>query len=113
MTITSARTASCGPRHSTNTTSGSSCSANFATFRLAYDLYLGSSLATVGSLSEHKARWTVDPALIDAWGRRGLEIAGRNLDEIVALCRQWDWRMTLVVNPRPTMTRRAIATASR
>jgi hypothetical protein len=36
-----------------------------------------------------------------AWGKRGLEIAGNNLDKIVALCRQWECRMTLVVYPWP------------
>jgi hypothetical protein len=36
-----------------------------------------------------------------SWGRRGLETAGKNLDEIVALCREWNCRMTLVVYPWP------------
>lgn len=74
---------------------------NFASFRLAYDLYLHSSLATVGSLGQDKARWTFDPDLMKAWGRHGLEIAGRNLDEIVTMCREWHCRMTLVVYPWP------------
>jgi hypothetical protein len=74
---------------------------NFATLRLGYDLYLSSTLATYGSLGQYRARWTFDPALMQAWGKRGLEIAGRNLDEIVALCRQWNCRMTLIVYPWP------------
>jgi hypothetical protein len=74
---------------------------NFATFRVIYDLYLSSSLATVGSLGQDRARWTFDPALMKEWGRRGLEIAGKNLDRIVAMCREWDCRMTLVVYPWP------------
>jgi hypothetical protein len=74
---------------------------NFATFRVVYDLYLSSSLATVGSLGQDRARWAFDPDLMRKWGRRGLEIAGRNLDEIVAMCRGWNCRMTLVVYPWP------------
>ena len=38
---------------------------------------------------------------MEKWGRRGLEIAGNNLDKIVAICREWDCHMTLVVYPRP------------
>src|SRR5260370_34940438 len=38
---------------------------------------------------------------MDKWGWRGLEIAGKNLDKIVALCREWDCRVTLVVYPWP------------
>ncbi|SJZ90969.1 GDSL-like Lipase/Acylhydrolase family [Enhydrobacter aerosaccus] len=74
---------------------------NFATFRLAYDLYLSSSLATVGSLGKDRARWTVDPTLMKEWGQRGLEIAARNLDQVVAICREWDCSVTLVVYPWP------------
>ncbi|WIM10217.1 SGNH/GDSL hydrolase family protein [Enhydrobacter sp.] len=74
---------------------------NFATFRLTYDLYLHSSLATVGSLGQDRARWTFDPDLMNEWGRRGLEIAGRNLDQIVTMCHDWHCRMTLVVYPWP------------
>ncbi|MBS0519584.1 MAG: SGNH/GDSL hydrolase family protein [Proteobacteria bacterium] len=74
---------------------------NFATLRLAYDIYLSSTLATVGSLGQDRARWTLDPDLMRKWGRRGLEIAGRNLDQVVAICREWDCRMTLVVYPWP------------
>jgi hypothetical protein len=74
---------------------------NFATLRLAYDLYLSSSLATVGALGHDRARWTLDPDLMKRWGGRGLEIAGRNLDQIVAICKEWDCDMTLVVYPWP------------
>jgi hypothetical protein len=38
---------------------------------------------------------------MEKWGRRGLEIAGNNLDQIVAICREWNCRMTLVVYPWP------------
>jgi hypothetical protein len=74
---------------------------NFATFRVIYDLYLDSALATVGSLGMDRARWTLDPALMKKWGRRGLGIAGENLDRIVEICREWNCVMTLVVYPWP------------
>ncbi len=74
---------------------------NFATFRLIYDVYLRSPLARMGSLGRDRARWAFDPDLMKAWGRRGLKLAGRNLDRIVALCRDWNCRMTLVVYPWP------------
>jgi hypothetical protein len=74
---------------------------NFATLRLAYDLYLESSFATVGSLGHDRARWAFDPELLEMWGRRGLQTAGENLDQIVTLCHEWHCRMTLVVYPWP------------
>jgi hypothetical protein len=74
---------------------------NFATFRVIYNIYLSSTLATVGSLGHDRALWTVNPDLMEKWGKRGLELAGKNLDKIVDLCRQWDCRMTLVVYPWP------------
>ncbi len=74
---------------------------NFATFRLTYDLYLSSSLAMIGSLGQDRALWTTDPDLMNKWGRRGLEIAGRNLEQIVAMCRDWHCQMTLVVYSWP------------
>ncbi len=74
---------------------------NFATFRLSYDLYLHSSLATVGAFGQDRARWTLDPRLMKKWGRRGLETAGRNLEQIVGDCEEWHCRMTLVVYPWP------------
>jgi hypothetical protein len=74
---------------------------NFATFRLGYDLYLSSSFSTAIGLGRERARWTLDPVLMEEWGRRGLELAGNNLDQIVAICRKWDCRVTLVVYPWP------------
>ena len=51
---------------------------------------------------EHKrARWSLDRELMQQWGRRGLELAGENMDRIVALCREWQCRITLVVYPWP------------
>jgi len=66
--------------------------------RERYAVYFGSPVAVKGNLL---ARWTIDPALQEAWARRGLEVAGRNLDRLVALCREWGCRLTLVVYPWP------------
>jgi hypothetical protein len=74
---------------------------NFATFRLAYDLYLSSPFTTMAALGRERGRWTFDPVLMEKWGWRGLEIAGNNLDKIVAICREWNCRVTLVVYPWP------------
>jgi len=74
---------------------------NFMTARLFYDLYLTSSFSYAMSLGRSRARWTVDPALLEDWGRRGLGVAGANLDRIVELCREWNCRLTLVVYPWP------------
>jgi hypothetical protein len=74
---------------------------NFATFRVMYDLFLDSPLGTYASLGRERARWTMDPELMEEWGKRGLEIAGRNLEKIVDICREWNCRMTLVVYPWP------------
>ena len=41
---------------------------NFATFRLAYDLWLKSPFATAGSFGRERASWTFDHALMEAWG---------------------------------------------
>jgi hypothetical protein len=74
---------------------------NFTTFRFFYDLYLTSSFSYVNSVGRYRARWTVDPALLESWGRRGLEVAAGNLDKVTAICREWDCRVTLVVYPWP------------
>ena len=74
---------------------------NFTTARLLYDLYVTSSFSYSMSIGRPRARWTVDPALLESWGRRGLDVAGANLDRIVTLCREWQCRLTLVVYPWP------------
>lgn len=74
---------------------------NFTTFRFFYDLYLTSSFSYVNSVGRHRARWTIDPALLESWGRRGLETAAGNLDKVVKICREWDCQLTLVVYPWP------------
>ncbi len=42
---------------------------------------------------------------MDEWGRRGLELAGENLDKIVEICREWKCQLTLVVYPWPDNVR--------
>ena len=74
---------------------------NFMTARLLYDLYLTSSFSYALSVGRPRARWTLDPVLMADWGRRGLEVAGANLDKIVEICREWQCRMTLIVYPWP------------
>lgn len=74
---------------------------NLATFRLFYDLYLTSRLVHEQSLGQQRARWTTDAGLMQKWGQRGLEAASANLDKLVAICREWQCRVTLVVYPWP------------
>jgi GDSL-like Lipase/Acylhydrolase family len=74
---------------------------NFSTARLAYDLWVASSFSYQQSLGRDRARWAFDPVLMEKWGKRGLSIASANLDKVVALCRQWDCRLTLGVYPWP------------
>ncbi len=74
---------------------------HFSIARLVYDLYLTSSFSYEASLGRDRARWTFDKALFEKWGKRGLQIASANLDRVVALCREWDCKLTLVVYPWP------------
>ena len=87
---------------------------NFATFRLGYDLYLSprrSAPWRPWDGSGPNGVWIRN--LMEKWGRRGLEIAGNNLDKIVAICREWDCHMTLVVYPWPESVAAGTATAFR
>ena len=74
---------------------------HFTTARLLYDLYLTASFNWWMSMGRPRARWTIDKTLMDKWGGKGLELAGRNLDKLVELCREWQCRVTLVVYPWP------------
>ena len=74
---------------------------NFAVVHLAHDLSVASSFKQKMSFGRERARWAFDPALLEKWGRRGLEVAGGNLDKVVALCRDWKCGVTLVVYPWP------------
>ena len=74
---------------------------DFTSIRFAYDLWLTSSFSYKESLGRDRARWTFDPVLMNKWGKRGLAIASDNLDKVVALCREWDCRLTVIVYPWP------------
>ena len=74
---------------------------HFTTVRLAYDAYISASFAWDRAVGRDRARWPSDEKLLESWGRRGLEIAGANLDKLVGLCRDWQCRVTLVVYPWP------------
>lgn len=74
---------------------------NFATFRLLYDLWLRLPFGATAPYEHQRARWSLDPRLMEEWGRRGLALADRNMDEIVALCREWKCQITLIVYPWP------------
>jgi hypothetical protein len=73
----------------------------FTTARLAYDSYIGASFTWSHSFGRDRARWPFDDKLLESWGRRGLELAGANLDKLVGVCREWQCRVTLVVYPWP------------
>lgn len=45
--------------------------------------------------------WTVDDALYEAWGRRGLEAMASRMDRMLALLRARGVRLTVVVYPWP------------
>ena len=74
---------------------------NFASIHFLHDLSVSSSFHHRMSFGRARARWPFDPVLLENWGRHGLEVAGGNLDRIVALCREWHCRVTLVVYPWP------------
>ncbi|MBS0519961.1 MAG: SGNH/GDSL hydrolase family protein [Proteobacteria bacterium] len=74
---------------------------NFASIRFVYDLFLVSSFGEKMSYGRERARWSLDPDLMKAWGERGLASAARNLDKLVQTCRDWHCRVTLVVYPWP------------
>jgi hypothetical protein len=74
---------------------------HFTTARLIYDTYLSASFTWDKSFGRDRARWAFDQKLLERWGKHGLEIAGKNLDKLVGLCREWQCRVTLVVYPWP------------
>jgi hypothetical protein len=74
---------------------------NFASVHVIHDLSVASSFNQKMSFGRPRARWAFDPVLLEDWGRRGLEVAGGNLDKVVAICRDWRCRVTLVVYPWP------------
>lgn len=46
-----------------------------------------------------RALWTIDPAVFDRWGRRGLQLAEANMDALAKLCAAEGVRLTIVVYP--------------
>ena len=50
---------------------------NFATFRLLYNLWLDMPFGSAAPDESWRARWSLDPKIMDEWGRRGLELAGQ------------------------------------
>ena len=43
----------------------------------------------------------MDPEPMAEWGRRSLQLATENVDNIAGLCREWQCKITLVVYPWP------------
>jgi len=78
---------------------------NFATFRLLYNLWLDLPFGSAAPDESWRARWSLDPKIMDEWGRRGLELAGKNMDKIVEICREWKCQLILVVYPWPDNVR--------
>lgn len=74
---------------------------HFTTARLIYDTYVSASFTWDNSFGHDRARWPFDRKLMESWGKRGLEVAGANLDKLVGLCREWQCKVTLVVYPCP------------
>jgi hypothetical protein len=54
-----------------------------------------------GRLGLRRDLWPTNPALFEAYGRRGLQLNSANLDKIVQMCREWNCKVTLVVYPLP------------
>lgn len=77
---------------------------NFTSFAVIFEAnqrYLVTHATPVTVLNNPLSRWTVDKALLAAWGERGLATAAANLEKIVEQCRAWRCRLTLVVYPWP------------
>ena len=74
---------------------------HFTTARLLYDLRTRAAFTWERSVGYDRARWPFDPALLERWGKRGLDLAGNNLDRLVGLCREWQCRVTVIVYPWP------------
>jgi hypothetical protein len=45
--------------------------------------------------------WSYTPLLYEKWGRRGLQLAGENMQQLSDLCKQNNIRMTVVIYPWP------------
>ena len=85
---------------------------NFATFRLST---ISGSTCRSAQRRPMKAGARAGASIPRSWtrGRRGLELAGKNMDKIVEICREWKCQLTLVVYPWPDNVRAGDRTASR
>jgi hypothetical protein len=63
--------------------------------------YEGRATPPPFGLGQAPARWTYDAEAYRAWGARGLQLAGRSMDSLVALARRRDVSLTLVIYPWP------------
>ncbi len=52
-------------------------------------------------LGNSRARWTIDPELFEAYGKKGLALATENMDKLAQLLRSRQIPLTLVVYPWP------------
>ena len=59
-----------------------------------------------------RSRWTYDDDVFAEWGARGLELAQRNMDQLVALCRDYGVEVVIAVYPWPDQLVREEAAAS-
>jgi hypothetical protein len=46
--------------------------------------------------------WSYTPALYEKWGRRGLQLAGENMQKLTDLCKQSDIKLTVIIYPWPS-----------
>lgn len=48
-----------------------------------------------------RSKWTYDSETYELWGKRGLELASKNMDKLYEICRLHGLRLTVVVYPWP------------
>ncbi len=58
------------------------------------------------NLYKDRARWTYDQPVFQIWGRRGLELAKRNMNSLYLLCRDNGIRLNIAVYPWPIQIRK-------
>ena len=47
--------------------------------------------------------WSYTPALYEKWGRRGLQLANENMQQLADFCKQNNIRLTIVIYPWPSV----------
>lgn len=50
---------------------------------------------------QERGRWTVDPELLEKWGHKGLDLAARDMDFVLDLCKKHHVRLSVTVYPWP------------